>query len=73
MLNYHEDGEWEKVAETYVGLKGSKSFFETKDFLIDPAAPSSLTVQLNIKISGKYKNYNCFGIFPGSRNHPCHV
>ena len=47
------DGEWEKVDETLVGLKGSKSFFETKDFLIDPAVPSSLVAQLNIKIPGK--------------------
>ena len=42
-----------KVDETYVGLKGSNSFFETRDFLIDPAAPSNLAVQLGIKISGK--------------------
>ena len=59
LIHCHADGEWVKVDETHVGLKGSKSFFETRDFLIDPAAPSSLAVQLSIKIPGKYKkNYS---------------
>ena len=49
------DGEWVKVDEIYAGLKGSRSFFETRDFLVDPAAPSNIVVQLGIKISGKHK------------------
>ena len=52
-LHFYVDGDWVKVDDIYVGLKGSGKFFETKDFLIDPATPSNLVVQLNIKISGK--------------------
>ena len=47
------DDEWVKVGEIYVGVKGNRNFFETKDFLVDPAAPTNLVVKLSIKISGK--------------------
>ena len=47
------DGEWVKVDEIFVGLKGNKDFFETRDFLVDPAAPSSLVVRFVLKIEGK--------------------
>ena len=42
-----------KVDEIFVGLKGNNKFFETRDFLIDSAAPSNLVVQLGIRLSGK--------------------
>ena len=47
------DGEWVKLDEIFVGLKGKKDFFETRDFLVDPAAPSSLAVQFVLKIDGE--------------------
>ena len=36
----------------YVGLKEKKEFFDTKDFLIDSAAPTNLIVRLGIVITG---------------------
>ena len=54
------DGEWVKVDEIHVGLKGSRNFFETNDFLVDPAAPTNLVVQLGIKISGKISYCGAF-------------
>ncbi len=68
------DGEWVKVDETHAGLKGSRNFFETRDFLVDPAAPSNLVVELCIKIPGKYTiittSFRTFRmVIPCSRNH----
>ena len=46
------DGDWVKVDDIHVGLKGKQEFFDSRDFLIDPAAPSYLVVQLSIAIQG---------------------
>ena len=66
------DGEWVKVDDIYVGLKG-RDFFKTRDFLVDPAVPSSLAVRFVLNIDGRvhdiphchvstYNSFNQVGI-----------
>ena len=49
---FHADKEWVKVDEIYIGPKG-KDFYDTRDFLIDPAAPSNLIVRICVPVQGK--------------------
>lgn len=46
-------GEWVKCEEVFVGLKGAR-FYETRDFLLDGAVPTTYTMKLGIKIEGTY-------------------
>ena len=47
------DGKWTKCEDMWVGPKETDKFFETKDFLVDSAAPMSLVVRVAIGIDGK--------------------
>lgn len=47
------EGEWIACDDVYVGEKGAKDFMETKDFLIDGAAPMTIVTRLAIKIKGE--------------------
>ena len=49
------DGNWIKCDKVTIGPKGKKETFEMRDFLIDGAAPMSLTLTLGILFQGVVK------------------
>ena len=51
--NYnYADGEWVGCEKVYVKHQDDKDFMKLNDFLVDGAAPTTLVVRLDIKITG---------------------